>query len=616
MGFETPQYPLSDLLRKVETGEIQLPDFQRGYKWDEERIRALLVTVLRGYPMGSLMALDTSNSMVRFKPRPITGAPASAAKTDPSLLILDGQQRLTSLYQSLWGDGIVDTETDRRKKVQRRYFLDIRKALDADEIPDDAVFMTHPDGVIRSNFNRDIELDLSTEDKWVSHRCIPMSSIFTGEIHSMMTQFALADGNMEIQSKFSSQILNSLLQYRLPAIKLDKDTPKGAVATVFEKVNTGGLPLNVFELLTATFAGDGQYFEENGHDFRLVDDWKKTEEILATSPVLEYVGRSEFLTAVTLLVNHDGPNRTSARRDDILRLDLRDYVAAADRIRDSLKWVAAFLKRNRIHTAFDIPYGTQLIPLLTIRAILGNQADIHGVFERISQWYWCGVLGEMYGSATETRFAWDADEVPAWATDETGESPLPHTIKQSSFVESRLVSLKTRNAAAYKGIYALLMQKDCQDWATAQNFNDATFLDLDVDIHHVFPRKWCDTRGVDPHLRDSIVNKTPLGRSTNIAIGGASPKDYVPKLEKRAHIDAEKLDDIIASHQIDPELLRAEDFVSFFTDRRRRILALVESAMGKTAQRDIDDTELLGGLEGPDEFEEESSLPETTAADA
>ena len=101
MGFETPQYPLSDLLRKVETGEIQLPDFQRGYKWDEERIRALLVTVLRGYPMGSLMALDTSNSMVRFKPRPITGAPASAAKTDPSLLILDGQQRLTSLYQSL-----------------------------------------------------------------------------------------------------------------------------------------------------------------------------------------------------------------------------------------------------------------------------------------------------------------------------------------------------------------------------------------------------------------------------------------------------------------------------------------------------------------------------------
>ena len=56
--------------------------------------------------------------------------------------------------------------------------------------------------------------------------------------------------------------------------------------------------------------------------------------------------------------------------------------------------------------------------------------------------------------------------------------------------------------------------------------------------------------------------------------------------------------------------------MSFFTDRRRRILALVESAMGKTAQRVIDDTELLGGLEGPDEFEEESSLPETTAADA
>ncbi|UBI03015.1 hypothetical protein [Corynebacterium freneyi] len=375
------------------------------------------------------------------------------------------------------------------------------------------------------------------------------------------------------------------------------------------------MPLNVFELLTATFAGDGQYFEEHGHDFRLVDDWKKTEEILATSPVLEYVGRSEFLTAVTLLVNHDGPNRTSARRDDILRLDLRDYVAAADRIRGSLKWVAAFLKRNRIHTAFDIPYGTQLIPLLAIRAILGDRADIHGVFERISQWYWCGVLGEMYGSATETRFAWDVDEVPTWAIDERAEAPLPHTIKQSSFVESRLVSLKTRNAAAYKGIYALLMQQDCQDWATAQNFNDATFLDLDVDIHHIFPRKWCDSHGIDPHLRDSIVNKTPLGRSTNIAIGGASPKDYVPKLEKRAQIDATRLDGIIASHQIAPELLRDEDFAGFFTDRRRRILTLVESAMGKTAQRDIDDTELLGGLEGPEAFEDEVDDLGTTVSD-
>ncbi|UBI03017.1 DUF262 domain-containing protein [Corynebacterium freneyi] len=242
MGFETPQYPLSDLLRKVETGEIQLPDFQRGYKWDEERIRALLVTVLRGYPMGSLMALDTSNAMVRFKPRPITGAPASAAKTEPSLLILDGQQRLTSLYQSLGGDGIVETETDRRKKVQRRYFLDINKALSYDEIPDDAVFMTPPDGVIRTNFNRDVELDLSTEDDWVRQRCVPMSSLFNGTIYPILTKISLADGNDSLQTRFSSQVLNSLMQYRLPAIKLDKDTPKGAVATVFEKVNTGGLP--------------------------------------------------------------------------------------------------------------------------------------------------------------------------------------------------------------------------------------------------------------------------------------------------------------------------------------------------------------------------------------
>src|SRR3954465_12978640 len=109
VGFLSPMYELGQYLGWTRNGEIQLPDFQRGYKWEDERIRQLLVTVLRGHPMGAVMLLKTGNMHVRFKPRAIEGVELTAA-TDAKFLLLDGQQRLTSLTQALSGDGAVATK--------------------------------------------------------------------------------------------------------------------------------------------------------------------------------------------------------------------------------------------------------------------------------------------------------------------------------------------------------------------------------------------------------------------------------------------------------------------------------------------------------------------------
>src|SRR5699024_8125831 len=109
MGFLTPMYELGEYLDWTRKGEIQLPDFQRGYKWEDERIRQLLITVLRGHPMGAVMLLKTGNEHVRFKPRAIEGVDL-AADAEAKFLLLDGQQRLTSLTQALSGDGTVSTK--------------------------------------------------------------------------------------------------------------------------------------------------------------------------------------------------------------------------------------------------------------------------------------------------------------------------------------------------------------------------------------------------------------------------------------------------------------------------------------------------------------------------
>ena len=71
MGFQAPLYDLSEYLKWTTSGGIQLPDFQREFKWEDERIRSLLVTVLRGHPLGVVMLLKTGNDQIRFQPRPV-----------------------------------------------------------------------------------------------------------------------------------------------------------------------------------------------------------------------------------------------------------------------------------------------------------------------------------------------------------------------------------------------------------------------------------------------------------------------------------------------------------------------------------------------------------------
>lgn len=155
MGFQTPLYELSDYLEWTNSGRIQLPDFQRGYKWEDERIRSLLVTVLRGHPLGVVMLLKTGNDQVRFKPKPIEGTSVPAG-ADPEFLLLDGEQRLTSLTQALSANGVVATMDSRGKLMKRRYYIDIAMALEGEHRIDEAVLSIPGDGIVRSNFGKDV----------------------------------------------------------------------------------------------------------------------------------------------------------------------------------------------------------------------------------------------------------------------------------------------------------------------------------------------------------------------------------------------------------------------------------------------------------------------------
>ncbi|MFP4529180.1 MAG: DUF262 domain-containing protein [Candidatus Kapaibacterium sp.] len=104
-AFELKKESLNDLLRNVDNGKIQLPEFQRDWIWDDERIIALLSSVGKSFPIGVVMMLETGNSEYLFKFRTIEGVPER--DKNPESLILDGQQRITSLYQSIFSGQVL-----------------------------------------------------------------------------------------------------------------------------------------------------------------------------------------------------------------------------------------------------------------------------------------------------------------------------------------------------------------------------------------------------------------------------------------------------------------------------------------------------------------------------
>lgn len=591
MGFQTPLYELSDYLKWMTSGKIQLPDFQRGYKWEDERIRQLLVTILRGHPLGVVMLLKSGNEQVRFKPRPVEGVSLPPG-TQADSLLLDGQQRLTSLTQALTGAGIVSTMDSRGKKLDRRYYVHMTTALLGEDRVEEAVVSVPGDGVVRSNFGRDVLLDLSDADKERKEGYFPLR-LLLGGAETMTWYFAFNDNQKAGQ--FHEQIVQPATTYNIPAIELDKTTSKAAVATVFEKVNTGGLALTVFELLTAVFAGDKAYFEANGVDFRLNDDWKEIHKSWTDKPVLGGVENTDFLQAITMLATRKRrladtsgqPPAISAKREDVLKMALEEYIEWREVLRQAFCWAADFLADLHIFDSRFLPYPKQLVPLATIKVVLGSKGDLIGVRERLVQWYWSGILGELYGSASETRFVRDLEAVPDWANGVAG-AVVPRTIQDAIFVESRLHSLRTRGAAAYRGIYALLLGNEARDWMQDKALDKVQYKDLAVDIHHIFPQKWCSDHAIDDEHRESIVNKTAIGATTNRTIGGAAPSAYLAVIEKKAQIPPDKLNGLLAAHLVPVERIRCDDFEGFFAQRRELLCQLVENAIGKPVVRDLD----------------------------
>lgn len=573
--MSTDERSINELMSEIKKGEIQLPDFQRGWVWEDSRIQALIASITSNYPIGAAMFLEYGNENIRFKYRMLEGVDTQNV-TLPSKLILDGQQRLTSIYSALFNSAPVQTKTNKDQSIRCFYYMNIVNALDDSSDRIDAIFSVPENKKITTNFGRDIIKDLSTRENEFKNKDFPLNIILnpTECLNWQNEYYAYYNYDSNIIKEFMqfyTEIILPTEKYQMPIIILKKDTPKEAVCQVFENVNTGGVSLTVFELITAIFAMD---------DFELREDWKNRQDNFFTGNLLSIVTATDFLVACTLLSTYKSDSTVSCKKKDVLNLSLDNYKKYAEILTQGFIEAEKILQEERIFSNRDLPYSTQLIPLAVICTLLRENKKIHetNVRNKIKQWYWCGVFGELYGGANETRYVNDVVGMMEWINNTQLE---PKTILDFYFNPMRLLTLQSRVSAAYKGIMALLLKNHCKDFISGLEMDLSLYRAENIDIHHIFPKKYCEENHYSSSKYNSIINKTPLTYSTNREIGGDAPSKYLNKIAAKGKVDNSVLDTYLESHLINVQYCRNDNFEKYIIDRAKKLLNLIENSTGK-----------------------------------
>lgn len=581
---------LKKLLNYVDRGYLQLPDFQRDWVWTDEDVRQLLASVAAAFPIGAILTLETGGNL-KLKSRTLEHAPETDGDKARKLL-LDGQQRMTALYQTLKSQGPVRTKGSRGKPMSLYYYINMQRALDDKVRLEDAIVAVPDDKILRGNSKRDIKLDLHTRELECQQFMFPLNKALNFDEWLLAFTDEHGRDKMSYFQKFRERVIEHIADYEVPVITLEEANTREAVCTVFEKVNVGGKKLDVFELLTAIFAADGFDLREDlrgkGQREGRLSKIKGPDK---ESGVFDKLFERDVLQVACAIHTHaERKGKISIRASDLLKLDCNDYQKKyADEMTRGFEEARRFLGELSIVRGTDMPNLTVAKTVAAVYALMGKNGLNAVQRDRLAQWFWAATLGEWYGASTDTRVASDIQELLDWLK---GGDKKPQAIGNINIRADRLDELKTRGSVMYKALYAAILGEGCQDFRTGEPASAMHTYDDPVDMHHIFPKKWADNNNIDSNRYNSIINKTPLDAPTNRMIGARAPSEYLEKLEGElastggGGVAKEQLDRHLESHLINPDLLRADKFDAFYEDRKEKLLKLIERKTGRKIPRD------------------------------
>jgi hypothetical protein len=566
-SFETHPKSLKFLLNQIHNGELALPDFQRDFVWEPSAVEELIESIMRAYPAGSLLFLKHSGE--GFQVREFEGAPGLKSAIQTSYLVMDGQQRMTSLYQAFYGKGehlffLSVEELAENEDVETAVWHESRKRaerLKLDDIKVQAEKLFCPLRVIMTEgFDAWI-------DEIMDHR--PEKGDQAKELRTMLRQV-------------NKDWISKILDYQFPVIFLAADTPMDAVCKMFETLNRRGVKLTVFELLMA------RSFMNN---VSLRQLWDKANEDF---PVFEEFNIDPYyiLQTISLLVGK------TLKRKEILDMEPevlnQNWKAATEGMAEAIH----FLRRNAgILSQNLLPYHTMLIPMA---ATWARTKSTKGPAEtsrrdKIKTWFWASVFCQAYEKGPTSRAVSDFKDLNKWIA---GEEVLPWGVRTLHFNPDLFKDITPKQRALYRGTLALSLANRALDFHKAEPLT-FDYLDANkVDDHHIFPQAFLRRQNEDD-FANCVLNKTLIDKITNIRISDKAPSKYLKEIEKE--VGQGRLEQILASHLIPSEELRADDFESFLQRRAKMLFEELKTQVG----REIPTTPVAYVEESEEQFEEE-----------
>jgi hypothetical protein len=543
-------YPTAEklryLLESIHNREVGLPDFQRDFVWDPRATAELIQSICQNFPAGSLLRIKNSHGFF-FVPREVEGAPKLNGH-DPSYLVLDGQQRLTSLYQALHGRGT------------HRYFLQLQDLISGSEL-EDCIFYEREKRATQSYGKTVQQAETLT---------FPLATLFGdgGSFEVWLDRILehrpeKGDECSQLKQKLRrarDRWIRPLEDYEFPMVTLAEDTSASAVCTIFETLNRTGVKLSVFDLLAAKFWAN---------ELRLRDLWDQAQSdcpVIADFEIDPY-----YVLQATALLTAKSP---SCKRGDVLDMNVAQ-------IKEGWQSVVAGLADGLQMLRDDcgvvipkwLPYNTIVIPLAatlaTARNLKGPEAA--AARDKVKRWFWCSVFAQAYERAPNSQAAKDFGELRRWIA---GGDP-PQTVHDFSFDPKLLRQITPRQRAVYRGVMALILRHDARDFHSSKKITANMILEEKIDDHHLFPQGYLAEvkPDVSPTVRDCVLNRTLIDKKTNIRIGKRSPSDYLAEIAEA--ITPPKLNSLLHSHLLptSPDSPLHQDGFEKFLDTREKLIA-------------------------------------------
>lgn len=557
---------LTDILDNIRKGIYLIPDFQRDYDWNASDIKELIDSIFNDYYIGNLLlwsANEINKKLLNCKS--IYGYKETNQVRDFEYIVLDGQQRLTSIYYAFFAPDI----PLKNKKNPAKFYIEVDRFLN--ENSDVIVYETFPNKIKQ----------LQDRNYQIEHKKMPLE-ILLEQINSFQSPWFCKYAEMHGKEEaidVNDKLKEVIYKYNIAHIELAKNISIDKVCDIFEKVNSRGIKLDTFDLLNAILKTKGiqlrtELWNKSKKELDFIDD-KKRMYILQTMSILkqEYCS-PKYLSylipgAKKPIRNKDGKKDTKIlidTKDSFINL-WNDAVCSIKKSTDILKSQNYGVKDDKY-----LPYKSMLhiFSALNHFIVKNKEFDTEKNREKLRNWWFISILNKRYDSAVDSTAAKDYSDMVKWFKSDN----IPYSVEE--FIEDFISNgdkfyfknETKKGTAVYNLLLNIILINGAKDFYTGEpgDINE-------LDDHHIVPVSKQSELGIGEEI-NSILNRTMISTATNKKIRNLWPKDYLQEIESKKSNNPQE---IFESHLISTkaiEILKRDrfdkiDFEEFMKEREK-----------------------------------------------